>query len=116
MFHGFRPIARHAAVLFETVKKLGSLSSMYCYSLQWFSSLYSYSIENSNKSKLLAKRLRYLSDHLTFNCFQQVSRSLYQEDKRIFTFTLCLDLMIYKERLKACDVDILMAEVTGFQS
>lgn len=89
---------------------------MYCYSLQWFSSLYSYSIENSNKSKLLTKRLRYLSDHLTFNCFQQVSRSLYQKDKRIFTFTLCLDLMIYKERLKACDVDILMAEVTCSQS
>ena len=30
------------------------------------------SIENSNKSKMLSKRLRYLSDHLTFNCFTQV--------------------------------------------
>jgi dynein heavy chain len=110
VFTGFRPIARHAAVLFETVKKLNSLSEMYCYSLQWFSSLYCYSIENSNKSKLLSKRLRYLSDHLTFNCFMQVSRSLYQEHKRIFTFTLCLDLMIYKEQLETRDVTILMSE------
>ena len=32
------------------------------------------SIENSNKSKMLNKRLRYLSDHLTFNCFTQVGQ------------------------------------------
>ena len=83
---------------------------------------------------MLTKRLRYLSDHLTFNCFTQVdlsfkkkkllnnsqafysffskvSRSLYQKDKRIFTFILCLDLMIYKQQLETKDVDILMAEV-----
>ena len=41
----------------------------------------------------------------------QVSRSLYQKDKRIFTFILCLDLMIYKQQLETKDVDILMAEV-----
>ena len=113
VYTGFRPIARHAAVLFETVKKLSSLSEMYCYSLQWFSSLYCYSIENSNKSKLLTKRLRYLSDHLTFNCFMQVSRSLYQRDKSIFTFTLCLDLMIYKETLASKDINVLMEETVS---
>ena len=85
------------------------------------------SIENSNKSKMLSKRLRYLSDHLTFNCFTQVvktfllncivllflqvNRSLYQKDKRIFTFILCVDMMIYKQQLETKDVDILMTEV-----
>ena len=101
------------------VKKMSSLSLMYVYSLQWFSTLYLYrsqfepdniqvslnmscnqfsshsglstsaerwclmhinvcvtSIENSNKSKMLSKRLRYLSDHLTFNCFTQVNTFL----------------------------------------
>ena len=41
----------------------------------------------------------------------QVSRSLYQKDKRIFTFILCLDMMIYKQQLDTKDVDILMTEV-----
>ena len=43
--------------------------------------------------------------------FIQVSRSLYQKDKRIFTFILCLDLMIYKQQLETRDVEILMTKV-----
>ena len=46
----------------------------------------------------------------------QVSRSLYQKDKRIFTFILCLDLMIYKQQLETKDVDILMTEVIVLQN
>ena len=40
-----------------------------------------------------------------------MSRSLYQKDKRIFTFILCLDLMIYKQQLETKDVEILMTKV-----
>ena len=45
-----------------------------------------------------------------------MSRSLYQKDKRIFTFILCLDLMIYKQQLETKDVDILMTEVIVLQN
>ena len=40
-----------------------------------------------------------------------MNRSLYQKDKRIFTFILCVDMMIYKQQLETKDVDILMTEV-----
>ena len=109
---GYGPIARHATVLYQTIRKLGNLNHMYRYSLQWFSNLYSYSIENSNKSKLIQKRLRYLSDHLTFNSFLQISRSIYSKDRRAFSFMLCTDLMIFKENLQQTDFEILLDEVT----
>ena len=107
----YGPIAQHATVLYQTIRKLGNLNHMYKYSLSWFSNLYNYSIENSNKSKLIQKRLRYLSDHLTFNSFLQVSRSIYSRDRRAFSFMLCIDLMIFKEKLKKLDFDILLEEI-----
>lgn len=108
---GYGPIARHATVLYQTIRKMKNLNHMYNYSLQWFSNLYNYSIENSNKSKLIQKRLRYLSDHLTFNSFLQVSRSIYSKDRRAFSFMLCTDLMIFRETLKVADFNILLDEV-----
>ena len=98
-------------MLYQTIRKLGNLNHMYKYSLSWFSNLYNYSIENSNKSKLIQKRLRYLSDHLTFNSFLQVSRSIYSKDRRAFSFMLCIDLMIFKEKLKKVDFEILLEEI-----
>ena len=67
VFTGFTPIARHAAVLFETVcqrenisfnkkskvKKMSTLSLMYVYSLQWFSTLYLYRLVSSKLSSFL---------------------------------------------------------------
>ena len=96
---------------FQTVRKLKNLCHMYRYSLHWFSNLYTYSIENSNKSKIISKRLRYLGDHLTFNSFLQVSRSIYSKDRRTFSFMLCIDLMIFREKLATNDFDILLEEV-----
>ena len=107
---GYHPIAKHATVLFETIKKLSNLNPMYRYSLQWFSNLYAYSIESSNKSKMLQKRLRYLSDHLTYNSFLQISRSVYEKDRRTFSFMLCIDLMIYKENLQTEDFETLLED------
>ena len=112
----YGPIAKHATVLYQTIRKLRNLNHMYRYSLQWFSFLYNYSIENSNKSKVIQKRLRYLSDHLTFNSFLQVSRSIYSKDRRAFSFMLCIDLMIFKEKLNMQDFEILLDEVENLNS
>ena len=68
----YKGIAKHATVLFTTIQKLSLINHMYRYSLNWFSNLYISSIENSNKSRVLDKRLRHISDHLTFNCFTQL--------------------------------------------
>lgn len=91
--------AVHAAALYEVVDRLRHVNVMYEYDFDWFVKVYRLSIENSNKSKLIDKRLRYLKDHLTFSLFCQVSNSLRQEHRLVFAFLLCCNLLVHEARL-----------------
>ena len=46
--------------LFMAVKQLRYINQMYEYEFDWFVKVFKLSIENSNKSKIIEKRLRYL--------------------------------------------------------
>ena len=107
---GYLPIAKHGAILFTTVKKLLSFNKMYNYSLEWYTNLYISSIDNSNKSKTLGKRVRYLCDHLTFNCFSQVTQSIYLKDRQTFSFLLCLDLLLFNQMISESDITLLLKD------
>ena len=107
---GYEPIAKHASAILFTIRKLERLNKIYKYSFEWFKVLFVSSIENSNKSKILTKRIRYLCDHVTYNCFVQVTQSLYIKDKNTFSFMLCLDLMIQRNEIDEYEKQILLCE------
>ena len=48
------------------VKQLRFINQMYEYEFDWFVKVFKLSIENSNKSKIIEKRLRYLKVMLHF--------------------------------------------------
>ncbi len=91
--------AQHATILFQTIQDLVRINHMYQYSFDWFTRVFRSSIENSNKSNNIDKRLRYLKDHLTYSLFCQVSYSLQQGDRLIFGFLLTCRLMIAEDRV-----------------
>ena len=93
--------AQHATILYETIQHLRCINPMYQYSFDWFTKVFRSSIENSNKSNNIEKRLRYLKDHLTYSLFCQVSYSLQDEDGLIFAFLLCCKLMIKENKVPA---------------
>ena len=96
----YNTAATHATSLFMAVKQLRYINQMYEYEFDWFVKVFKLSIENSNKSKIIEKRLRYLKDHLTYSLFSQVSNSLWQKDRLVFAFLLCCHLLVGERKLE----------------
>ena len=91
--NGYHPVAVHASILFFSITDLANIEPMYQYSLTWFINLYLHSIANSPKSVDLKERISSLNEYFTKSIYNNVCRSLFEKDKLLFSFVLCIGLL-----------------------
>ena len=86
-------VAVHSSALFFTISDLANIEPMYQYSLNWFISLYEASIEQCEQSDSLNTRIRSLNAHFTYAIYKKICQSIFEKDKILFAFILCISLM-----------------------
>lgn len=103
----YRPVAELASVIFYCIDNLSKIDRMYQFSVQWFFNLYITSIEKSNKSKDIEKRVKILLSTLSQNAYRIVCRSIFEKDKLMFSFILTLRILMEKGEIDNDELDFL---------
>lgn len=105
---GYQPVALKTAGLFFSIQDLANIDPMYQYSLPFFIKLFESSISQAEKSDELEERLGFLNDEFLDLLFRQVCISLFEKDKLIFSFMLCIKLMQLDKSLEASELNFLL--------
>ncbi|XP_032809855.2 dynein axonemal heavy chain 3-like isoform X2 [Petromyzon marinus] len=101
--NGYKPVASHSSVLFFVISNLAHVDPMYQYSLAWFIGQYVQSIASSRPSSVLHERTEALNSHFTCSIYTNVCRSLFEKDKLLFSFLLCVGLARSRGRVSDAD-------------
>ena len=98
---------------FFCITELSNIDPMYQYSLDFFNTLYLKSIRDTEKFEELSERLQILEKTFTRLLYSNISRSLFEKDRLLFSFNLCLKLMEYRNELEPSELRFFITGGTG---
>jgi dynein heavy chain len=104
----YKPISLKTAGLFFCVQELAFIDPMYQYSLPFFINLFEIAIQQAEKSDDIEQRLKNLDDQFLESLFKNVCISLFEKDKMIFSFMLCLKLLELSNELDPAELKFLL--------
>ncbi|KAK0131808.1 Dynein heavy chain 6, axonemal [Merluccius polli] len=89
----YRPVATRGSLMYFVIAGLSEIDPMYQYSLKYFKQLFNGTIESSEKSDVLERRLQTLLDQTLLTSYAIVSRGLFERHKAIYSFLLSVEIM-----------------------
>ncbi|XXQ31525.1 Dynein heavy chain AAA lid domain containing protein [Plasmodiophora brassicae] len=107
----YQPLALTSSNLFFCISDLVNVDPMYQYSLEWFVGLFLRSIDSSPKAPQRAQRTTNIRDQFTYNLYKNVCRSLFEDDKLLFSFLLCVKHLEGKGELNQMALRFLLTGV-----
>ena len=90
---GLKPVAKRVARYFFCLSDMSSIGSMYQYSLKWYVMIFQRSLECSEKSDDKHTRIPNILREFTLQLYNNVCQSLFEKDKLLFSYLLCLKVM-----------------------
>ncbi|XP_047672459.1 dynein axonemal heavy chain 6 isoform X2 [Tachysurus fulvidraco] len=95
----YRPVAIRGSIMYFVIASLSDIDPMYQFSLKYFKQLFNSSIETSEKNSDLSMRMQILLDSTLLSAYTNVSRGLFERHKTIYSFMLCVEIMMQREEI-----------------
>lgn len=109
----YRPVAFRVSQLFFVVADLSNIEPMYQYSLEWYERIYLSAISEAERASIVAERAKNLIQKFTYLLYQNVCRSLFEKDKLLFSFLICLRIMQSEDRINSKELRFIMTGGTN---
>ncbi|XP_055873384.1 dynein axonemal heavy chain 6-like isoform X2 [Biomphalaria glabrata] len=109
----YRVVAERGSVMYFVVADMGEVDPMYQFSLKYFKQLFNATIETSEKSDDLPKRLKICLDETTKCIYNNVARGLFEKHKLVFSFMLCGEIMKTAKVISDAEWNFFLRGVSG---
>lgn len=110
------PVSQNSAVLFFCITELANIDPMYQYSLSWFLNLFVQTIIKAPKSQVLAERLDNLNHYFTRSIYENVCRSLFEKDKLVFSFAMCIGILRAQSQINETYLEFFLTGGVGLDN
>eukprot|EP00818_Percolomonas_sp_WS_P004750 CAMPEP_0117444502 /NCGR_PEP_ID=MMETSP0759-20121206/5277_1 /TAXON_ID=63605 /ORGANISM="Percolomonas cosmopolitus, Strain WS" /LENGTH=4349 /DNA_ID=CAMNT_0005236577 /DNA_START=155 /DNA_END=13203 /DNA_ORIENTATION=- len=106
----YEPVAHNASNLFFVVSDLSRVDPMYQFSLSWYSDLFKVCIDETSKE---GNRIQNLITSFRHMLFDKICRSIFEKDKLLLAFLMCVQIMRFNEMINETEWRFLLTGGTG---
>lgn len=109
----YRGVSQSVANLFFCISDLGGVDPMYQYSLTWFTNLFARAVKESEKSNDVHVRTNNIDKTFLSMLYANVCRSLFEKDKLLFSFLLCVRVLANRNEMDPVELRFLLTGTDG---